>query len=192
MDDLGELKAIAERIEQRGYKRGLAEADRRVTEAYRKGWADGQAEAAKQLKESTAQVMARMQDAVIRAVEMAKTMPPPRVVGAQYDTLLVNNLPLPGMTNVTPGLPPPRSNVLKGVLQIIREKPGLRGVDIVARALERGVTDQERTVRTALRRLRIRTYIGRNPTTGGWHPTAGTSEPTEFDALGLAAEEEEE
>lgn len=45
------------------------------------------------------------------------------------------------------------------VKQIIIKEPGLTGIQIVERSVEKDETAHERTVRTALRRLRIRGII---------------------------------
>jgi hypothetical protein len=54
------------------------------------------------------------------------------------------------------------------VLQVIASSPGVRGVDIVEKLKEEGSPVHERTVRTALSRLKGGGKIVQRE--GGWHP----------------------
>jgi hypothetical protein len=67
----------------------------------------------------------------------------------------------------------PRSNSGQArVLRIIQQHPGSRGFQIVVRSAETGRAINERTVRTALARLKKRGNIEMHDD-GGWHAIGG-------------------
>ncbi len=67
------------------------------------------------------------------------------------------------------------------VVNIIKERPGLRGVEIVEAAQEHGDTNQ-RTIRTALRRLRKKGKIEQRD--GHWFLPGAVAETQEEEAAG--------
>ncbi|MGD0418638.1 MAG: hypothetical protein ABSA68_03500 [Xanthobacteraceae bacterium] len=64
----------------------------------------------------------------------------------------------------------PASNTVKIVGDIITQNPGMAGVDVVKAAQAIDNTIKERTVRTALRRLRLAKVIWKR--SGLWYPKA--------------------
>ena len=74
--------------------------------------------------------------------------------------------------------PPRAGSDLDNVLQLIHSKPGLRGVDI-AKQLSPNVN--ERTVRTALHRLKVRGLI--EPREGFWWPKDISQKEIEFQEI---------
>lgn len=83
--------------------------------------------------------------------------------GASLETKVSRKKPK-GMAPVRPGTDQAR------VLEIVRTKPGLKGVEIAGLMLDAS----ERTIRTSLRRLsKVRGLIEMR-LDGGWHPKQGT------------------
>ncbi len=110
---------------------------------YKRGWRDACAAAAKALEPlATADVHS---DAAARVQVTVTKVPEGEAVSA----------------------PMQRGAIPEIVFQMIGEKPGMTGVQIVAYAKERGTPLHERSIRTALRRLRL---AGRIHTLGGrWY-----------------------
>lgn len=184
--DLGELQQIADRFEKRGYERAVAELTHKIDEAYFLGWEHCQRavrEAMETVPPPPAALAHRLESTPYSQIaSLFAAGGPAAAAAAQAAATVLNSI------HVTQRRAP-RSAILKGVLEIIRQRPGLQGIEVAGTACNEGITDKERSVRTALRRLRIRGYI--HQTEGRWYPFAGTGEPSEADAEGLENEAED-
>lgn len=96
------------------------------------------------------------------------------------------------VTTLAPLAPPaPRTSVIRLVLKIINHTPGLNGIEIVSQAsLDAGMAINERSVRTALRRLRLRGYIMQ--ISGAWQPAAGAPQELEADLLESVSDDDDD
>jgi hypothetical protein len=135
-----------------------------VNEAYRRGFLRGwdQCRTSVQAAYQTLMAVSPTPDTLTWEHFIAAAPPPTQATGTAKGTSTAIAV---GTSTIA------RGEIPNTVQAMIKERPGLTGVEIVAFARERNMPIHERSVRTALRRLRMKGAIYRD-SNGKWFPSA--------------------